>query len=129
MEHLYVHRTYDAIAPHFSATRFAIWPKVREFIVGLPPGAYVVDVGCGNGKYFSVRRDLLVLGFDVSANLVQQAKGKIEGALLVVLSIIFFFCFFFFVFNISIRVLRCVLVREHIPIRMHHILLLFGCIR
>jgi hypothetical protein len=23
-----VHRVYDAIAPHFSATRFAIWPKV-----------------------------------------------------------------------------------------------------
>ena len=30
MESTYVHQVYDAIAPHFSATRFAIWPKVSE---------------------------------------------------------------------------------------------------
>jgi len=29
LESAYVHQVYDAIAPHFSATRFAIWPKVR----------------------------------------------------------------------------------------------------
>jgi predicted HD phosphohydrolase len=28
LEALHVHSVYDAIAPHFSATRFAIWPKV-----------------------------------------------------------------------------------------------------
>jgi hypothetical protein len=28
MEAAFVHQVYDAIAPHFSATRFAIWPKV-----------------------------------------------------------------------------------------------------
>jgi hypothetical protein len=28
LESTYVHSVYDAIAPHFSATRFAIWPKV-----------------------------------------------------------------------------------------------------
>lgn len=28
LEEHYVHNVYDAIAPHFHATRFAIWPKV-----------------------------------------------------------------------------------------------------
>lgn len=28
LEQEFVHNVYDAIAPHFSATRFAIWPKV-----------------------------------------------------------------------------------------------------
>jgi len=28
MEQEFVHDVYNAIAPHFSSTRFAIWPKV-----------------------------------------------------------------------------------------------------
>eukprot|EP00967_Tisochrysis_lutea_P155150 scaffold309888_cov18-Tisochrysis_lutea.AAC.2 len=47
--------------------RFAIWPRVREFIDQIAPGAVVADVGCGNGKYFGVRRDIAVLGSDRSA--------------------------------------------------------------
>lgn len=31
MESRYVHGVYDIIAGHFSATRFAIWPKVRSW--------------------------------------------------------------------------------------------------
>lgn len=58
---------YDAIASHFSSTRFAIWPKVRAFLEGLAPGSVVADVGCGNGKYLAVRHDLAVLGSDRSA--------------------------------------------------------------
>jgi len=61
-----VRDVYDAIAGHFSATRFAIWPRVREFIESLPPGALVADVGCGNGKYFGARRDIFVAGSDRS---------------------------------------------------------------
>lgn len=67
LEARHVNAVYDAIAPHFSATRFAIWPAVRAFMGRLPPGAVVADVGCGNGKYFGVRRDVAVLGSDRSA--------------------------------------------------------------
>lgn len=67
LEQLYVHQVYDAIASHFSATRFAVWPKVRLFIDSLAPGGVVADVGCGNGKYLGVRKDLAVLGSDRSA--------------------------------------------------------------
>lgn len=47
--------------------RFSVWPKVREFLESLPPCSVVADVGCGNGKYFGVRDDLMVLGSDRSA--------------------------------------------------------------
>jgi alkylated DNA repair protein alkB family protein 8 len=60
-------QVYDVIASHFSSTRFAVWPKVRAFIDSLAPGSVVADVGCGNGKYLGVRRDLAVLGCDRSA--------------------------------------------------------------
>ena len=33
MESRYVHGVYDIIAGHFSATRYAIWPKVRSINV------------------------------------------------------------------------------------------------
>jgi alkylated DNA repair protein alkB family protein 8 len=49
IEKRHVHQVYDAIAMHFSATRFAKWPKVAQFLEGLPGGSLVVDAGCGNG--------------------------------------------------------------------------------
>lgn len=66
MEAVHVVQVYDAIAGHFSSTRFAVWPKVRAFLESLAPHGVVADVGCGNGKYFGVRRDLAVLGSDRS---------------------------------------------------------------
>jgi hypothetical protein len=66
LEARYVHSVYDAIAPHFASTRFAVWPRVRAFLEAVPPGALLADVGCGNGKYFGVRRDVFVLGSDRS---------------------------------------------------------------
>lgn len=68
---------YDAIARHFSATRVAIWPKVREFIQSVPTGGIVADVGCGNGKYFGVRKDLYVMGSDRSQGLVKVASKRL----------------------------------------------------
>ncbi|KAK9083581.1 hypothetical protein Scep_030052 [Stephania cephalantha] len=57
IEKKYVHHVYDAIAPHFSSTRFAKWPKVATFLNSLPQGAVVLDVGCGNGKYLGLNPD------------------------------------------------------------------------
>ena len=73
-----VNRVYNAIAPHFSATRFAVWPRIREFIEAIPRHAIVADVGCGNGKYFGVRDDLFVTGTDRSEGLVRVAHARID---------------------------------------------------
>ncbi|BDA48090.1 probable alkylated DNA repair protein alkB homolog 8 [Coccomyxa sp. Obi] len=78
MEARYVHNVYDIIATHFSATRFAIWPKVKAFLQSLPPGALLADVGCGNGKYFGVRPDIAVLGSDRSPNLAETAARRLR---------------------------------------------------
>jgi alkylated DNA repair protein alkB family protein 8 len=55
-------------------TRKIANPQVREFMERLPRGAVVADVGCGNGKYFGVRRDAAVLGSDRSTG--EQVVGN-----------------------------------------------------
>ena len=37
LEDAHVHQVYDAIAPHFSSTRFAIWPKCAAYPVHAVP--------------------------------------------------------------------------------------------
>ena len=73
-----VNQVYNAIAPHFSATRFAIWPKIRQFIESIPPYSIVADVGCGNGKYFGVRDDVFITGTDRSEGLVRVARMRLD---------------------------------------------------
>ncbi|XP_072119219.1 tRNA (carboxymethyluridine(34)-5-O)-methyltransferase alkbh8 [Mobula birostris] len=76
LEHKYVHDVYDEIAGHFSNTRHTPWPKVVEFLKTLPDGALVADVGCGNGKYLSVNKDLFMIGCDRSKNLVDICRER-----------------------------------------------------
>ncbi|CAN6253266.1 unnamed protein product [Urochloa humidicola] len=76
IEKKYVHRVYDAIAPHFSATRFAKWPKVAEFLNSLRPGSVVLDAGCGNGKYLGFNPDCLFIGCDISPPLIEICAGR-----------------------------------------------------
>ncbi|CAJ1387454.1 unnamed protein product [Effrenium voratum] len=45
-----VHKVYDAIASHWNHTRYKAWPKVEAFVLSLPKGSLVADLGCGNGK-------------------------------------------------------------------------------
>lgn len=59
IERRHVQQVYDDIATHFSATRYKAWPRVRAFIESLPRYATVVDVGCGNGKYFSCAQNFM----------------------------------------------------------------------
>ncbi|KAJ4847398.1 tRNA methyltransferase, has a role in tRNA modification [Turnera subulata] len=76
IEKKYVHRVYDAIAPHFSATRFAKWPKVAAFLSSLSPGSLVLDAGCGNGKYLGYNPDSVFIGCDISAPLIKICADR-----------------------------------------------------
>ena len=58
MEKQHVYEVYEKIAPHFSNTRYKPWPKIAEFLNNLEPGSVVADVGCGNGKYLGVNKNL-----------------------------------------------------------------------
>ncbi|KAL8144331.1 hypothetical protein V2J09_017363 [Rumex salicifolius] len=81
IEKTYVHRVYDAIAPHFSSTRFAKWPKVSAFLSSLPKGSLVLDVGCGNGKYLGLNTDCFFIGCDISQPLVNICTERGHEAL------------------------------------------------
>eukprot|EP00330_Aristerostoma_sp_ATCC50986_P011661 CAMPEP_0114594950 /NCGR_PEP_ID=MMETSP0125-20121206/16650_1 /TAXON_ID=485358 ORGANISM="Aristerostoma sp., Strain ATCC 50986" /NCGR_SAMPLE_ID=MMETSP0125 /ASSEMBLY_ACC=CAM_ASM_000245 /LENGTH=132 /DNA_ID=CAMNT_0001795853 /DNA_START=276 /DNA_END=671 /DNA_ORIENTATION=+ len=75
-EKKYVYKTYDKIAPHFSSTRYKAWPKIEAFLKELPQHSIVADIGCGNGKYLGVNPDLIMIGSDRSANLVEICKER-----------------------------------------------------
>ncbi|KAF3355933.1 hypothetical protein VdG1_06671 [Verticillium dahliae VDG1] len=79
-ESTHVHAVYEAIAPHFSATRHKPWPRVASFLDSLPAGAVGLDIGCGNGKYLAVSPHLHLLGSDRSANLVALARDNTGGS-------------------------------------------------
>lgn len=40
------------------------WPIIERFLQGLEPGSVGLDVGCGNGKYLAVNRDIFIVGSD-----------------------------------------------------------------
>ncbi|XP_054788341.1 tRNA (carboxymethyluridine(34)-5-O)-methyltransferase [Prosopis cineraria] len=76
IEKKYVHHVYDAIAPHFSSTRFAKWPKVASFLSSLPSGSLILDAGCGNGKYLGLNHDCFLIGCDVSPPLIKICADR-----------------------------------------------------
>jgi tRNA (uracil-5-)-methyltransferase TRM9 len=63
-EQTHVHQVYESIASHFSSTRYKPWPVVDAFLRDLPPGSIGLDVGCGNGKYLNVNKNVYIMGSD-----------------------------------------------------------------
>lgn len=51
-------QVYEEIADHFSATRHKPWPRIAEFLLAQQVGSILLDIGCGNGKYFDVNSHL-----------------------------------------------------------------------
>ncbi|KAG0000409.1 tRNA methyltransferase, has a role in tRNA modification [Entomortierella chlamydospora] len=83
-EQEYVHNVYQAIAPHFSATRYKPWPVVEEFLLTMPPGYIGADVGCGNGKYIGVNPNLFIVGSDRVAAIEEILRVvRIGGRILI----------------------------------------------
>lgn len=70
-----VAKTYSSIADEFSRTRFNHWNKVKHFIQSLNKCTILLDIGCGNGKYTTVRNDLLYVGCDITRELLLHASA------------------------------------------------------
>ena len=64
IERINVHSVYNIIAPHFDRTRYKPWPRVAEFLQQCPLASLVADVGCGNGKYLDVSKEIYCIGSD-----------------------------------------------------------------
>lgn len=72
-EQEYVHEVYNQISDHFSKTRYKPWPIVKNFLMTRPDFSIGIDVGCGNGKYLQLNRNIFMLGSDRSSGLIQCA--------------------------------------------------------
>ncbi|KAL8617113.1 hypothetical protein ACOMHN_014283 [Nucella lapillus] len=77
LEKQHVYQVYEEIADHFSDTRHKPWPQIAQFLMEQEPGSILVDIGCGNGKYFGVNPHLCQIGSDRSLNLatIVQSRG------------------------------------------------------
>ncbi|KAJ8298479.1 hypothetical protein KUTeg_025010 [Tegillarca granosa] len=76
LEKLHVHKVYEEIADHFSGTRHTAWPRISNFLMSQPAGSLVADIGCGNGKYLGVNKNIYMVGSDRSMNLIQICKER-----------------------------------------------------
>ncbi len=73
--------TYDQRFTNLPANktlRKAIW---RSITTRLPPGKLVLELGCGTGEdaLFLAQQGIRVIGTDISAGMVEQARLKLAG--------------------------------------------------
>lgn len=85
LEREHVHRVYDDISDHFSATRYKPWPVVQAFLHSQPAGSVGVDFGAGNGKNALPFAHLFTVCLDMSAELLKHASSR--GAMTMLSSI------------------------------------------
>lgn len=69
-------RDYNKIAPHFAATRFALWPELEQFTAWIKNGQRILDWGCGSGRLLKLIGDRVVeyVGVDISDKLLAIAR-------------------------------------------------------
>ncbi len=72
-------KDYNLIARDFSRTRENVWPEALFlFEEVLIPGDKVLDLGCGNGRWFEVfqKQGIQYVGIDNSEKLIKIAQEK-----------------------------------------------------
>lgn len=79
LEREHVHRVYNDISEHFSATRYKPWPVVQNFLLSQPAGSIGIDLGAGNGKNATPFPHLHTICLDMSDELLRVACSR--GAL------------------------------------------------
>lgn len=70
---------YEEIATHFSQTRAAPWESFKQIALEIHSGDRVLDLGCGNGRFFDFLQtncDLYYTGLDQSPQLLTIARKR-----------------------------------------------------
>lgn len=76
-------KDYNLISDIFSKKRERVWPKMKFlFDDYLIPGEKVLDLGCGNGRFYEAMKEKKIdyIGVDVSEKLIKIAKEKYPEA-------------------------------------------------
>lgn len=72
--------SYRTIAGDFSETRSHHWPEFHFFKDFIPPGVKVLELGCGNGRFFGFleeqQKQVDYTGVDFCPELLEIAKKK-----------------------------------------------------
>lgn len=74
-----VRDAYNAIAEHFSHTRYAPWKSVDDLLDRyVSAGERILDIGCGNGRFVesAQKRSIHYTGTDISEELLKQARAR-----------------------------------------------------
>jgi tRNA (uracil-5-)-methyltransferase TRM9 len=74
-------RFYEQHAENFADSRPRLPPGVRRVLARIPPGARVLEVGCGDGKVGRALRGVDYLGLDQSSALLARAKAYTAAVL------------------------------------------------
>jgi ubiquinone/menaquinone biosynthesis C-methylase UbiE len=69
-------RSYDSVAEDFSATRAEFWPELSYLAEHARENARVLDIGCGNGRFYPLLKERHVeyTGVDNSSKLLELAR-------------------------------------------------------
>lgn len=79
LEKHFVRQVYEEISDHFSETRHTPWPNIVNFCRTFRTGQILIDVGCGNGKYFGQHAEnvsLYQVGIDASVHLADVCTQR-----------------------------------------------------
>ena len=74
--------SYDKIAQEFSRTRIQFWNELVFLKEHTTSGMSLIDIGCGNGRFYSVikERGSTYTGVDNSQGLLDEARKKFPEA-------------------------------------------------
>ncbi|MCD6471014.1 class I SAM-dependent methyltransferase [bacterium] len=75
-------RDYKTIAENFSGTRAYLWPELLRFEEYVKEGDKVLDLGCGNGRFYELFKNKKVeyIGVDNCQKLISLARKKYPNA-------------------------------------------------
>ena len=71
---------YNLISEDFSRTRGKVWEEISFLFKDTKPKEKVLDLGCGNGRFYELLKNTDYTGVDNSEKLIKIAKGKYPEA-------------------------------------------------
>ena len=78
------HQFYQTFSRSFSDTRQKLQPGVQRILETIDPEAYILDLGCGNGKLarelVHFNRCRMYVGLDFNADLLAEADSSMDQA-------------------------------------------------